>query len=463
MGGSLRLILRPTPANSGTKSSSADSTITCASLEAIEPPTGLKSPKSDTTTPPDGDNTNKTASAKTEPIDPSLDSTVPVTSIQPPSGGKDVAKYAHSDDKRSRRARHKDDSQLFDFDIDLTEPVPLTSGLALSEQGARMTAKIEQDYLLRLHPSEQVSIPLNMEPYSYEKPQPGIFEDPLDDAVFDGDHKRMEREEKRIQMSERNRIITEKDRLVAQLEQLESAEWLRYIGGITKVHNMGDKEELQRKRELTMKECKYMIKGYEKFREREKEYTRVKKELALAMQSDPKYADRDLYAEKGGYKYPPQVSLFYYRALEEEEQEEEEEEEEEDGDDESEEEDEEDSVKVPAKRSGKSSRSNGGGSKKAKSARAVTGGKTIKSMDSLKKDVKAKSKSQTPKGSHPPATPPPPKPFISFFENPKLCPSFEDMIKLRRSRRAPVAFGKPIPEMEELEFEIPWWAWPMDD
>lgn len=338
-------------------------------------------------------------------------------------GGKDVAKYSHGDDKRGRRHRHKDDSLLFDFDVDLTEDVPVTMKLGLRENSCGMVKKVckSRDRAVRKG-KNLFDLPLNPSVYLYEQPEPGGFEDPLPDSLYEGDHKRMERDEKRVTTTERTRIMEEKDRLVTQMEQLESGEWIRYIGGITKIHNMGDKEELARKRELTLKECRFMVKLYDQFKEREKQYVTRKKELSLAMLNDPKYADTDLYVEKpyNGRKAGPVVSIFYHRALniENEQQEEEEEEEEEE------------------------------------EVHEEYSGKTLKKT-SASKVSKARSSSSI-RSTPAKTSPPPENPFTSFFENPKLVPSFEDMLKLRRSRRAPLAWGKPIPEMDEEEFWLPW-------
>ncbi|VBB85185.1 Conserved hypothetical protein [Yarrowia lipolytica] len=364
-------------------------------------------------------------------------------------GGKDVSKYSHGDDKRGRRQRHKDDSLLFDFDVDMTDAVPITMKLGMRENSCGMIKKVAKDRDRALRREKQFGIPLNPSVHVYEDPEPGGFEDPLPDSLYEGDHKRMERDEKRVQSTERARIMEEKDRLVTQMEQLESGEWLRYIAGITKIHNMGDKEELARKRELTLKECRFMVKSYEQFKEREKQYLARKKELSLAMLNDPKYADTDLYVEKpyNSRKAVDKVSIFYHRAINIEKELEEKEAENQDDDDEDDEEEEEEVVEEAAV------------VRKTKGGKKLMATKTVpqKQTSRVSKPVSSRNTSSrgTPARTAPP-TPPPPPPFVSFFENPKLVPLFEDMLKLRRSRRAPLAFGRPIPELEEVEFELPW-------
>ena len=75
----------------------------------------------------------------------------------------------------------------------------------------------------------------------------------------------------------------------------------------------------------------------------------------------------------------------------------------------------------------------------------------------LRMEVIMATKAQTrPKGTSkplPPKRPPAEKPFTSFFEKPYLRAAA--IGKHRRSGRSRMAFGQPIPDYEERDFELP--------
>ena len=229
-------------------------------------------------------------------------------------------------------------------------------------------------------------------------------DDPLPDSLFMPVHKRAERLERSIRNTEKGRAQHEKDRIIHLLEGLQGHDWLRVMGvsGVTETK----KKEFQPARQYFIKGCQGIL---DKFRNWTLEERRRKAEKARAL------------AEQRG---------------------------DDSSDSESEEESEE------GEEIGEDGGSTGGVSETSSPAKQLREEALARSK--LSKAVK---KPQSAKRLLPPPKPPgPPKEFKSFFlkkheRDAALAP--RPRTHTRRGGRTVLAWGLPIPEIEEYDFMLP--------
>jgi hypothetical protein len=213
--------------------------------------------------------------------------------------------------------------------------------------------------------------------------------------IFFKAHRRAERQEKQLRNIEKERAQHEKVDLERILEQLRGPDWLRVFGvsGVTD----SEKKKYEPKRRLFIKLVSGLI---EKFRVWKEEDKRRKLEREAALLADEEEEQQDEEAES------------------------------------------EDEGSLP----------NGAVSEDGFDADDPPDVNDIDAWAARQLHQEAHSANKKPKA--PPILPPPfpEKPFVSFFEKPYLR---EAAIGKQRRGRNRTAFGHPIPEMEERDFQLP--------
>ncbi|KAI9758014.1 MAG: hypothetical protein M4579_003250 [Chaenotheca gracillima] len=271
--------------------------------------------------------------------------------------------------------------------------------------------------------------------------QNGSTTDPLAESFYERAHARAERREKQLRNIEKNKAQHEKDNLERLLEGLKGHDWLRVMGisGITD----SEKKEFEPKRDFFVKEVSSLLAKFKAWKEEEKR-RKIEKEQALLAEEEEEEEDEE--EEEG----------------EEEEEEVEEEEVEEEAEEEEEEEEEEEAVEdtevaEPLDVNGADASASSNGSPNSSEldrwaarqlqmeAKSATGNSYP--VTNSRTDASISSSAY----QHPPE--PPPKPFTSFFSKPYLRAAA--IGKHRRSGRSVNAFGHPIPDVAEQEFELP--------
>jgi hypothetical protein len=257
------------------------------------------------------------------------------------------------------------------------------------------------------------------------------LEDPLPDSVFEPSHKKSERLERSIRNTEKGRAQHEKDQIIRLLDGLQGPDWLRVMGvsGITESR----KKTFEPAREHFIKGCQVIL---EKFRWWAAEEKRRKLEKERAAAEAEAEAKREA-------------------AREEEEQEE----------DDDEDDDEDDITKTEIPDS----------DEEMDDVDSIRGAKDADPPDesdvdaSIAKQLReealaaAKTKSRRGRRTVTPALVPPAPPsrkpevhkeFTSFFQkNPHLRDTA--LNRSRRRSRIVWAWGHPVPDLEEAEFQLP--------
>ncbi|KAL1863179.1 hypothetical protein Plec18170_000009 [Paecilomyces lecythidis] len=260
--------------------------------------------------------------------------------------------------------------------------------------------------LLDLHDCEKVKLP---------KVEPDSEVDPLGDEHFFKAHRRVERQEKQLRNIERERAQHEKIQLDRLLDELQGHDWLRVMGisGITDT----EKKLYEPKRAFFIKEVSALI---DKFRVWKEEEKRRKLERGQHLR------ERDTPASFPDHEPPVETPA---------EEEVEEADEEKGG--------------LPNGTASSDIQSFGeppdindvdawAARQLLEEARSASGGKRAKA---------ARSPSPSP-----PPPPEPEKPFTSFYAKRYLR---DAALGHHRRGRTRTAFGQPIPEMEEREFQLP--------
>ncbi|GAD94193.1 hexokinase family protein [Paecilomyces variotii No. 5] len=302
---------------------------------------------------------------------------------------------------------------------DLTQP-PLSSQPPSSpsrsqrESGPGSSISPFGNPLLNLHDCEKVKLP---------KVEPDSEVDPLGDEHFFKAHRRVERQEKQLRNIERERAQHEKIQLDRLLDELQGHDWLRVMGisGITDT----EKKLYEPKRAYFIKEVSALI---DKFRVWKEEEKRRKLERGQHLR------ERETQTPAPFPDHEPSVET----PAEEVEEEVEEADEEKGG--------------LPNGTASSDIQSFGeppdindvdawAARQLLEEARSASGGKRAKA---------ARSPSPTP--PPPPPPPEPEKPFTSFYAKRYLR---DAALGHHRRGRTRTAFGQPIPEMEEREFQLP--------
>lgn len=302
-----------------------------------------------------------------------------------------------------------------------------------------------------------------------EPPSSSDDSDPLTEDLYFRAHRRFERQEKHLRNIERDRAQHEKQHLDRLLEELRSQDWLRVMG-LTGVHE-NEKKLYEPKRKILIDELVVLVNKFQKWKDEER-----KRKLAKDKQLPAGDADSDPHHVKDSTRKhlkaaeeaaeessplsdalstpdPSDVDALAARQLHQEAR----------------------SASVakqrkavPETRKSKPIRSEGDHSTPAPKTKANA--KRTKQPPPSQSSQDAHTKAQEaapPPSSRPPLSPPAPaylyippppdKPFTSFFEN-----SHQREVALaaingtRRSRTHTVlAFGQPLPDMPEREFDPP--------
>ncbi|KAL2798110.1 something about silencing, SAS, complex subunit 4-domain-containing protein [Aspergillus keveii] len=226
-------------------------------------------------------------------------------------------------------------------------------------------------------------------------------EDPLNEEVYFKAHRRHERQEKQLRNIERDRAQHEKQQLDRLLDELQSQDWLRVMGITGRSLTDLEKKLYEPKRDYFIKEISALLQKFKIWKEEEKRRKLDKDHKSASFHSDladPSHAkDKDTKSEdepddeKDATELTPDINDVDALAAHQLLQE----------------------------------------------ARSATAGK---------RSSKSKQEPEIP----PPVEPD--KPFTSFFSKPHLR---EAAMSGNRKGRTRLAFGHPIPELEEKEFELP--------
>ncbi|KAM0288111.1 hypothetical protein ACHAQH_000179 [Verticillium albo-atrum] len=240
----------------------------------------------------------------------------------------------------------------------------------------------------------------------------------LPDALYVPIHKRAERLERSIRNTEKGRAQHEKDQIVRLLEGLQGHDWLRIMGvsGVTE----SKKKSFEPARRHFIKGCQAIIDKFRQWAQEEKR-RKAEKDRALAEEADEEDAD------------------------EEEEAEEDEGAEEDDDDDEekleiADSDDDEDNVS-----DGDPPDEHDFDASIAKQLREEAAARSNMAKTSRKRPRAVSAQPEKPL--------PPPREFKSFFK--KKHERDAALNKHRRAGRRVLAWGEPVPETEEREFELP--------
>ncbi|TLS22794.1 uncharacterized protein PpBr36_05577 [Pyricularia pennisetigena] len=242
--------------------------------------------------------------------------------------------------------------------------------------------------------------------------------DPLPDALFEPVHKRAERAERSVRNTERGRAQHEKEQIIRLLDGLQGHDWLRVMGvsGITETK----KREFEEPRQHFIRGCEAILDKFRQWGVEEKR-RKLAKERAVAQaaraESEESASEEDADNEDVG-----------------EEQEEEGEEEEDDDDDNA---DEENNEEVP--------------DSEAESDIEASIAKQL--SDEAQARARSRKQHQRPHAPMESLDLLPPKPFTSFFE--KKYQRDAALSKNRRKGRTVLAWGHVVPEMGEMDFELP--------
>lgn len=253
------------------------------------------------------------------------------------------------------------------------------------------------------------------------------LDDPLPDSVFEPAHKKAERLERSIRNSEKARAQHEKDQIIRLLNGLQGHDWLRTMGvsGITESR----KKTFEPAREHFIKGCQSILDKFrrwaaeEKHRKQQKDHA-IAEAKAEALRQTPQHdgAKAGEEGEEAAEQTKDEVSV--QREVQDSE----------------EEESEDDAIDVDPPDDSDVEAS---------------------IAKQLRDEALAAAKKKTRRGRH--ATPqlaPPPasekapaKEMTSFFQ--KKYQRDAALSKSRRKGRKVLAFGQPIPDLDERDFELP--------
>lgn len=223
-------------------------------------------------------------------------------------------------------------------------------------------------------------------------------EDPLGDQVYFASHRRAERKEKQLRNIEKERAMHEKGQLERLLEGLKGPDWLRVMGvsGITD----GERKEWEPKRNYFIFEVEALVDKFRLWKEEERRQRLEKEAAALAREE-----------EEEGEASRASSELRKDKVAKGEES------------------DAPDSSEIDASAAHQLLQ-------EAQSASVVTRRPRVKPLPYYL----------------PPPEPEPTEPFRSFFAKPHLRAA---ALGHSRHGRTSLAFGQPLPEVEEDEFNLP--------
>jgi len=229
--------------------------------------------------------------------------------------------------------------------------------------------------------------------------------DPLPDTVFLKPHRRAERAEKQLRNIEKERAMHEKVQLERLLDGLKGHDWLRVMGisGITD----GEKKQFEPKRDYFIREVKVLLVKFQEWKEEEKR-RKVEKEESMQDEDEEQSEDEDddeeqvdgEGAEEGEFDGDPP-----------------------------------DYTSIDA-------------SARQLHREALLSTKSQSSTHSQRKPPKRSHRKKQPQLSN---ALPVEKPFTSFYSKPYLR---DAAVGKHRRGRVRFAFGQPLPEPGEQEFEL---------
>jgi hypothetical protein len=242
---------------------------------------------------------------------------------------------------------------------------------------------------------------------TFLKAVPDKPDDPLSEDAFLKSHKRAERKEKQLRNIERERAMHEKFQLDRLLEGLQGHDWLKVLG-VTGVTD-GEAKRYEPKRDYFIAEVQALVDKFQEWKDEEKRQ-RLEREAALAAEREAEEEEEDddsdgLSSSSETSPDPPSSDLNASAARQ---------------------------LQQETASALKSS------SKQANSAR--------NKPPSTQRD----SASIVP--PPPPIPYRPPSPITSFYDKRHMR---DAALKKTRHGRSVTAFGQPLPEPEEREFELP--------
>ncbi|KAK5045853.1 hypothetical protein LTR84_008946 [Exophiala bonariae] len=223
--------------------------------------------------------------------------------------------------------------------------------------------------------------------------------DPLNEDFYLKTHSKAERHEKQMKNGDRERAQHEKYQLEKLLDDLRGPDWLKTLGitGITDT----EKKRYEPKRVLFIRETQALIDKFKRWKEEEKR-RKLEKEQALLEEELENMSDESDSESIGSS-------------------------------------DDEESVQTMSSHAPNSSE-----------LEALASQQLIEEANiAIKRKRPAASRLVE---SLPPPPPPPPKPFVSFFEKRHLR---DAAVAGRQRGRIVLAFGHPVPEFFEQDFELP--------
>lgn len=169
---------------------------------------------------------------------------------------------------REKRARGQEKHEpLFDFpsdSFDAKTPFQVNhegvSNYAISAVAESTKKKIKQaqkqiKQLNEFKTTEAVSLPISNQ-------------DPMSPQIYEGHHRRMEREERRMQVQERQQLTVMASKIRSQMDMLARGDWRSSIEKIVRIQDISDTKEMVRKRDLALNEMKTFLAKFDEYHRR---------------------------------------------------------------------------------------------------------------------------------------------------------------------------------------------------
>ncbi|KAL4989835.1 something about silencing, SAS, complex subunit 4-domain-containing protein [Aspergillus falconensis] len=285
---------------------------------------------------------------------------------------------------------------------DLTEP-PIPSS-AFSSSNADMPFG---NPLVNLHKCEVITLPDPPPKNEYssdtEAGEKGEEEDPLNEEFYFKAHRRHERQEKQLRNIERDRAQHDRQQLDRLLDELQGHDWLRVMGITGRSLSEQEKKLYEPKRDYFIAEISALLQKFKIWKEEEKRRKLDKDYKPASFHSDAANEPSHANAKENERKDEDEVATAEPPP---------------------------DDLDALAAR------------QLLQEARSATAGKR----------PKLKAEQQELPQPAPPPFPDPVNPFISFFAKPHLR---AQAMSGNRKGRTRLAFGHPVPELGERDFELP--------
>ncbi|KAG8527128.1 uncharacterized protein KY384_008557 [Bacidia gigantensis] len=238
------------------------------------------------------------------------------------------------------------------------------------------------------------------------------LKDPLDESIFIRVHAREERKEKQLRNIEKERAMHEKFQLERLLDGLRGHDWLRVMGisGITD----GEKKAYEPKRDHLIAEVRALLEKFRLWKEEEKRRKAAKDD---AMEDDEDEEDEDIDSTQ------------------------------------EEEDSEQEGNEIQDSQADSESISDGDPPDYSDVDASAVRQLHWKALDAAKSKASKRPQPQSPSQGTASKKPMKEKPFTSFYAKPYMRAAA--IGGHRRSGRSRTAFGHPIPEVEERDFELP--------